>query len=99
MSILFDKINILLLVTALLNLFLGFIIFFNGRNKKINIVYTLNIVTIISWVLGMVLYRSAPLETSLFWCTVLYIAPTLIASSFLYFTYIIPMKIDSNVTL
>lgn len=99
MSILFDKINILLLVTALLNLFLGFIIFFNGRNKKINIVYTLNIVTIISWVLGMVLYRSAPLETSLFWCTVLYIAPTLIASSFLYFTYIFPMKIDSNVTL
>lgn len=99
MDILLDKINIVLLITALLNLFLGFIIFFNGRNKKINIIYSLNIVTIISWVVGMILFRSAPQETSLFWCTILYIAPTLIASSFLYFTYIFPTKTDNNVLL
>lgn len=99
MDILLDKINIVLLITTLLNLFLGFIIFFNGRNKKINIIYSLNIVTIIGWIVGMILFRSAPQETSIFWCTVLYIAPTLIASSFLYFTYIFPTKTDSNVLL
>ena len=97
MIITFDKINILLLAIAFLNLVLGFIIFFNGRNKKINIVYSLNIVAIIGWVLGMILYRSAQPETSLFWCVILYIVPTFIASSFLYFTYIFPTKTDINV--
>jgi len=99
MDILFDKINILLIITACLNLFLGVVIFLNGRNKKINIVYSLNIVAIISWVVAMILYRSAPPEMNLFWCAILYITPTFIASSFLYFTYIFPSQKDKNVPL
>ena len=91
-SFLFDPINISLIVTALLNLSLGVLIFISGKNKKINIVYSLNIVAIISWVMAMFFYRSSPPETNLFWCTVLYVTPTLIASSFLYFTYIFPSQ-------
>ncbi len=96
---LFDSINIFLVVTALLNLLLGAIIYFNGSRKKINVVYSLNILAIIGWVLAMILYRSASPETSFFWCTVLYIAPTFIASSFLYFTYIFPSEKDKHVRL
>jgi len=99
MNIVFDKINIVLIVTLLLNLLLGILIFLNGHKRKINIVYSLNIIAIMSWVVAMILYRSAPAETSLFWCTILYITPTFIASSFLYFTYIFPSQKDKNVFL
>jgi len=91
-SFLFDPINISLIATALLNLFLGVLIFISGRNKRINVVYSLNIIAIISWVLAMFFYRSSPTETNLVWCTILYVTPTLIASSFLYFTYIFPSQ-------
>ncbi|OGZ86530.1 MAG: hypothetical protein A2463_03495 [Candidatus Staskawiczbacteria bacterium RIFOXYC2_FULL_32_10] len=47
---------------------------------------------IISWVMAMFFYRSSPPETNLLWCTILYVTPTLIASSFLYFTYIFPSQ-------
>jgi len=89
---LFDPINISLIVTALLNLFLGVLIFISGKNKKINILYSLNIIAIISWIVAMFFYRSAPKEFNLFWCAILYVTPTLIASSFLYFTYIFPSQ-------
>jgi len=91
-SFLFDPINISLIVTALLNLFLGALVFAGGRNKKINIVFSLNIVAVISWTIAMLLYRSAIEEANLFWVTVLYVTPTFIASSFLYFTYIFPSQ-------
>lgn len=89
---LFDPINISLLVTALLNFLLGVLIFISGKNKKINIVYSLNIVAIISWIMAMFFYRSAPAELNMPWSTILYVTPTLIASSFLYFTYIFPSQ-------
>ncbi|OGZ89049.1 MAG: hypothetical protein A2561_05365 [Candidatus Staskawiczbacteria bacterium RIFOXYD1_FULL_32_13] len=42
--------------------------------------------------MAMFFYRSSPPETNLLWCTILYVTPTLIASSFLYFTYIFPSQ-------
>ena len=88
---LFDPINISLIVTALLNLSLGVLIF-TGWRKKINIVFSLNIMAVISWTLAMFFYRSSTPEFNLLWCTILYVTPTLIASSFLYFTYIFPSQ-------
>ncbi|MFH1142192.1 MAG: ATP-binding protein [Candidatus Uhrbacteria bacterium] len=96
MSLLLDPINSLLIITAGLNLTLGAIIFVYGRNKEMNIVYSLNIIAIISWIVAMFIFRSAPAETSIFWCTVLYTTPTFIASSFLYFTYIFPAQRDET---
>jgi len=91
--ILFDKINIALIIIAFLNFGLGTLIYLKGRQRKVNLVYTFNIITIIGWILAMVLYRSAGPKESIFWCKILYISPTFIASSFLYFTYIFPSQI------
>lgn len=93
----FDGINVLLAVTACLNLVLGLIILFFGPKRKINIVYGLNIITIIGWIAGMFFYRSSSPESNMFWCTILYVAATLIASSFLYFTYIFPSQKEHNI--
>jgi len=88
----------LLIFTALLNFVLGVFIFFHGQEKRINKVYGWNIVAIISWVLAMFLFRSAPQKISLFWCIILYITPTFIASNFLYFTYIFPTQKIKNLS-
>jgi len=90
MNILLDKINIVLLITALLNLWLGGLIFLKGPKKRNNITYSAICVALIAWIFGMIFYRSASQENALFWCTILYIAPTFIPSIFLYFTYIFP---------
>lgn len=63
-----------------------------GKNKKVNIVFSLNMVAVIGWTIAMFFYRSAFYNFNVFWCTVLYIMPTLVASSFLYFTYIFPSQ-------
>ncbi len=96
MELLIDKINIILLITIILNFILGLIIYFNGRNKRINKIYVWNIFHIISWIVAMILFRSATAENNLFWCIILYITPTFIASSFLCFTYIFPSQIKKN---
>lgn len=95
--ILFDTINVLVAITALLNLILGVVIYFNGQHKKINSLYSLIIMAVISWVLAMVMYRSSTQSMGLFWCTILYLAPTFIASSLLYFTYFFPSEKDKNI--
>jgi signal transduction histidine kinase len=92
MALMLDTINVLLIITALVNLSLGALIYFHGRNKRNNIIYSLNIVGITSWVLAMIIFRSSPPEYDLFWCTLLYITPTFIASSLLYLSYIFPTQ-------
>ncbi|MFH1456619.1 MAG: ATP-binding protein [Patescibacteria group bacterium] len=92
MQFLFDIKNTLLILTAILNFVLGIFIYLNGREKKINRVYSWNIAAIISWVLAMFFFRSASQTSAFFWCTILYSTPTIIASSFLYFTYIFPSQ-------
>lgn len=92
MPILFDNINILLLVVAILNLFLGSIVFFHGKKKITNTLYSINILSLIGWILGMFFYRSASPESGIFWCTILYVAATFIPSIFLYFTCFFPTR-------
>jgi len=93
MELLFDRINIILLIILVLNLVLGLLIYLKGRGRKVNFFYSLNVVAIIGWILAMIIYRAVSQENSLFWCVVLYISPTFIASSFLYFTYIFPYQV------
>lgn len=96
MSIIFDTRNVLLLTTTLLSIILGLLIYFNGRSKRINKVYTWNIIAIIGWIVSMILFRSSLKEFDLFWSIILYISATPIASSFLYFTYIFPTEDNVN---
>lgn len=92
MIILLDKINLALFITALLNFFLGLMVYFSGPKKTVNKVYVWNIVFIIGWITAMFFYRSAVQEMGIFWCTFLYVIPTFIASSFLFFTYVFPSQ-------
>lgn len=86
---LFDWINILLITTALVNLLLGFIILRKGRRSDVNKAYSYSIFSIIVWIVAMIFYRSS-IKYEFFFAQILYIAPTFIASIFLYFTYIFP---------
>ncbi len=92
MPILLDQTNIILIVTVVLNFILGVLIYLKGRNREINRIYAWNIFHIISWVLAMIFFRSAPPKNALLWCVILYITPTFIASSFLFFTYVFPTR-------
>jgi len=86
-----DLKNIIILISAGVNLFLGALIFLKGRKKIVNKVYTFLAFTVFFWSIGMVLYRSAlTVEEFIFWCKILYAAPVFIVGSFLYFTYIFP---------
>jgi DNA-binding NtrC family response regulator len=85
-----DIINISLIIIAIINLAFATFIYLRGKQREVSVLYSINILTIIGWILGMIAYRAAPQSTSLFWCIVLYISPTPIASTFLYFTYIFP---------
>jgi len=88
--LLFDKINIALVVVALVYLLLALLILYRGRGKQVRNFYSLVIFSVILWTLGMFFYRSASAELSLFWCRVLYILATFTASSFFLFSYVFP---------
>lgn len=97
MDFIFDKINFLLIIICCFNFVLCLIIFISGYKKKLNILFGFNTLTIISWILAMIFYRSASQENGIFWCTALYIAPSLIASSFLFYTYVFPSVNDKYI--
>ena len=99
MGVIFDVINIVLVLVACINFFLGVLVFLNGKQKKINVVYSLNALAVVSWVVSMIFFRLASPETNLFWATILYISPTFVASSFLYFTYIFPSQQEKKLFL
>ncbi|MDP3957967.1 MAG: ATP-binding protein [bacterium] len=84
-----DLPNLLLIITGVMNVLLGALIYLKRRESLANQLYTLNIIFITWWVVAMVIFRSAA-ESLLFWTMVLYVTPTFIASSFLYFSYFFP---------
>lgn len=85
----FDIQNILLIITMLMNLVLGILIFTRQRTEYESRVYTINILFILWWIASMLMYRTG--TDPLLWSTIsLYLAPTFIASSFLYFTLLFP---------
>jgi two-component system NtrC family sensor kinase len=86
-----DLINFLILISAIINIFLGLFIYLKGKNKLINKVYSFLAYSVFQWCLGMLLYRlSNNIEYSIFWCKVLYTAPILIVGSFVFFSNIFP---------
>lgn len=84
-----DLRSVLLIIGIVMNTILGILIFVHRRGEYVNKVYVFNIICIVWWSVMIVIYR---LSTSdlLLWTTGLYIAPTFIASSFLYFSFLFP---------
>ena len=84
-----DVINISLIVVMCAVFSLGFVVLYSGR-EKINRLYSINILTIILWGVSMICYRTSNDQTILFWTKILYASASLIASHFLYFTFVFP---------
>ncbi len=80
--------NILILVSVIVNLLLGFFILLEGKEKLKNILFAGIALSVSLWGVGMVLFRSAStVIDSIFWGKILYLAPIFIIISFLFFCY------------
>lgn len=84
-----DVITIILIVVSCIILGLGFAVVLSSR-EKLNRFYFLNILTILGWALAMLYYRLSDQDSIVLWSKLLYVAASLIASNFLYFTYVFP---------
>lgn len=84
-----DIITVILIVVIFSILALGVAVVHQSR-EKINRLYFFNIVSIIGWGIAMLYYRLSSDSTILLWAKLLYVAASLIASNFLYFTYVFP---------
>lgn len=84
-----DLQTILIAISIVMNTVLGILIFSRRRQEYANKVYVFNILCIIWWSIMIIGYRFAE-EHLMAWTIGLYVAPTFIASSFLYFTFLFP---------
>ncbi|MDE2213241.1 MAG: hypothetical protein KGJ34_01785 [Patescibacteria group bacterium] len=84
-----DLQTILIIISIVLNTILGILIFTKRHDEYANRVYIFNIFCIIWWSVMIVLYRLS-LTHLLAYTMGLYVAPTFIASSFLYFSFLFP---------
>ncbi len=88
---LLDFHNAFLIVTTVMNVFLATVILTRRSEKTENQIYVLNIACIIWWTVAIIFYRSSTNSDDLILlATNLYLAPTFIASSFLYFSLFFP---------
>jgi signal transduction histidine kinase len=85
-----DLINAALILVIFIYLSLAALIYFRGKDRKVSYSYITVISAVIFWTLGMILYRSASAENSLFLCRILYVFATFTASSFFIFSFIFP---------
>lgn len=88
-----ELVTLLLTIVAIVNAALGLILLFNaGERSRVSLVYAINVAAILSWT-GTMLYFRIGLQEDVVWLAkLLYISATLIASSFLYFSYVFPKE-------
>ncbi len=85
-----DPQNIFLLVVAITNVFLGFVIYFHQAQKRdiLNVLFSLLAFNVALWTFVMIAFRhSANADVVFFALTALYIIPVLIPVFFLYFVF------------
>jgi signal transduction histidine kinase len=83
--------NIILLVISLLNLSLGFFLFFKNKKSRINVSYTFFTFFIFLWGFSLFIFRlTNNIALALFAMRLSYISAALIATPFLYFAFIFP---------
>lgn len=89
--LLFDFLNAFLIVATVMNVFLAGVILTRRSERTENQIYVLNIACIVWWTVAIIFYRSSTNSDDLLLLTTnLYLAPTFIASSFLYFSLFFP---------
>lgn len=85
--------NIFLIVLSIIQLGLGVYIYFRNPRHEINISYSLFILSVLSWIIGIAVFRStANISTAFIWAKLYYVSATLTAPTFLCFTFVFPYK-------
>lgn len=85
-----DLITLLLIIVSSINVILGLLVILSAPRSQINRIYLINVITIIFWAICIIFYRLADGSQIVVLTKTLYVSATLIASSFLYFTYLFP---------
>ena len=85
-----DLINLLLIITLILNSVQGRLILFASHQNRTSRLYIFSVVSILAWTWSMIFFRLSSQEDILFWTKILYVTASLIASNFLCFTYLFP---------
>lgn len=83
-----DAISLALLVVMCINAALAGVLMVNKTSGGMGRLYAINVITIIVWSGAIYFYRIASPDTLLLWTKHLYVSATLVASTFLYFTYL-----------
>src|SRR3989338_8357919 len=85
-EIVIDIKNTLIILTAVVHLVLGLLVLRQDRREKPNVLFSLLELSLLSWAISMVFYRSAEtVEASLWWVCVLYASAIFIPWVFIYF--------------
>ena len=86
--------EIILTIATILNLGLGFFIYFKNRKNKINISYAFLSLGLAGWALTNAIFQINPsLEKALFWARLSDISAILLVSSLFYFSLVFPEDI------
>lgn len=86
-----DVRDIVLIVTGIFNVFLGFLIYLRNKNSQVHLSFTFFNFSLAGWALGIVFFRIATdPNLALVWAKSYYIAASFIAASLLYFANVFP---------
>ena len=89
-----DIITILLIIITGVNTLLGVVLLFHAKKHSFSQLYAINILMIVFWSIGMIFFRFANQNNILTIAKSLYIAGSLIASTFLYFSFVFPDRTE-----
>lgn len=87
-----DYVTILLTIITIINSALGLMILFSPQKQASTRIYALINLTTLAWIWSIIFYRLSDQINILFWTKTLYVSASLIASCFLFFSYLFPVK-------
>src|SRR3989344_107992 len=82
--------NLIIISVTILHAALGIVISLRGPNKKQNITFALLELSLITWSVSMVFYRSSTGLEAIFWVKMLYLWALFIPYTFIYFLFTFP---------
>lgn len=89
-----DLKNLLLIITAILNLLIGWLIFRRNKTASLNIFFALTMLGTSLWSIGLAFSREyAGTASSLYWSRSTYFSSLLVVFFLLYFSFVFPYRI------
>ena len=88
--------TIILILSLIANLFLVLFSFINSKRKRVNIIWSFVVLSVVLWISAMIVYRLSPPENNIFWCKLLYLFAAFIPYIFLQFTFLYPDRLPKQ---